>query len=202
MQEVLTPQAVLKLPITTGVCYRLTKLTTINKTSVDMKLDEIYPEHFSALNKADLLNNFNVPTLGAKAAELKAALEDEFGQATKKRRERDRKRAIYFKVGFSNYWQKPIHKTICKVKSRFPSLTWLCISMSYHRFSNLRELFQSNLNTKLNSTIISKDFQTSLATAGINKHAHTKASVTTQLWYIKQRVSRRTNNISATPNST
>ena len=145
--------------ITTGVCYRLTKLTTIDKTSADMKLDEIYPEHFSALNKADLLNNFNAPTLGAKAAELKAALEDEVGQATKKRRERDRKRAIYFKVGFSNYWQKPIHKTIREVKSRFPSLSWLRVSMSYHRFSNLRELFQSDLNTKLNSTVISKDFQ-------------------------------------------
>jgi hypothetical protein len=31
--------------------------------------------------------------------------------------------------------------------------------MSYHRFSSLRELFQSDLNTKLNSTVISKDFQ-------------------------------------------
>jgi hypothetical protein len=124
-----------------------------------MKLNEIYPEHFSALNKADLLKNFEAPTLGTKAAELKAALEDEVGQATKKRRERDRKRALYFKVGFSHYWQKPIHKTIREVKSRFPSLTWLCISISYHRFSNLRELFQSDLNTKLNNAVISKDFQ-------------------------------------------
>jgi hypothetical protein len=124
-----------------------------------MKLNEIYPEHFSALNKADLLKNFEAPTLGTKAAELKAALEDEVGQATKKRRERDRKRALYFKVGFSHYWRKPIHKTICEVKSRFPSLTWLHVSMSYHHFSNLRELFQSDLNTKLNKAIISKDFQ-------------------------------------------
>ena len=145
--------------ITTGVCYHLTKLTTVNKNSADMKLDEIYPEHFGALSKADLLNNFEAPTLGTKVAELEAALEDEVGQAMKKRRERDRKRAIYFKVGFSHYWRKPIHKMIRKVKSRFPSLKWLCVSMSYHRFSNLRELFQSDLNTKLNCNIISKDFQ-------------------------------------------
>jgi hypothetical protein len=145
--------------ITTGVCYRLTKLTTIDENSANMKLNEIYPEHFSALNKADLLKNFEAPTLGTKVAELKAALEDEVRQATKKRRERDRKRALYFKVGFSHYWRKPIHKTIREVKSRFPSLTWLRVSMSYHHFSNLRELFQSDLNTKLNNAVISKDFQ-------------------------------------------
>jgi hypothetical protein len=34
--------------IMTGVCYRLTKLTTVNKNNEDMKLDEIYPEHFGA----------------------------------------------------------------------------------------------------------------------------------------------------------
>jgi hypothetical protein len=77
------------------------------------------------VNKADLLKNFEVPTLRAKAAALEAASEDEVKQATKKRRERDRKQAIYIKVRFSNYWLKPIHKMIRKVKSRFPSLTWL-----------------------------------------------------------------------------
>jgi hypothetical protein len=145
--------------ITTGICHRLTKLTTVDENNVDMKLDEIYPEHFAALNKADLLKDFEAPTLGAKAAELQATSEDVESQAKKKRRERDRKRAIYFKVGFSHYWRKPIHKTIAKVKARFPSLKWIRVSMSYHRFSNLRELFQGDLNTKLNSGIISKDFQ-------------------------------------------
>ncbi len=29
--------------IKTGVCYRLTKLTTVDEDSVDLKLDEIYP---------------------------------------------------------------------------------------------------------------------------------------------------------------
>jgi hypothetical protein len=32
--------------ITTRVCYQLTKLTTIDENSADMKLNEIYPEHF------------------------------------------------------------------------------------------------------------------------------------------------------------
>jgi hypothetical protein len=56
-----------------------------------MKLDEIYPEHFSALNKADLLNNFNASTLGAKAAELKAALEDGRTSNKKEKRKRQKK---------------------------------------------------------------------------------------------------------------
>jgi hypothetical protein len=77
--------------ITTGVCYRLTKLTTVDENNEDMKLDEIYPNHVGALNKADLLKNFKAPTLGAKAAEIEAASKDEVKQATKKRRERDRK---------------------------------------------------------------------------------------------------------------
>jgi hypothetical protein len=137
-------------------------------------------------------------------AELKAALGDEVQQATKMRRERDRKRALYFKVGFSHYWQKPIHKTIHKIKSRFPSLTWLCISMSYHHFSNLRKLFQSNLNTKLNNAIISKDFQ-NLPCNCRNKQAcpyEGKKNAAIPLWYTRQRVIRQTKSILATHNST
>jgi hypothetical protein len=53
---------------------------------VDLKLDEIYPEHFDALNKANLLKDFEAPTLGVKMAELEAASKDEVGQATKKRK--------------------------------------------------------------------------------------------------------------------
>jgi hypothetical protein len=51
---------------------------------VDLKLDEIYPEHFDALNKANLLKDFEAPTLG-----VKTASKDEVGQAMKKRRERE-----------------------------------------------------------------------------------------------------------------
>jgi hypothetical protein len=67
------------------------KLTTVDENNEDMKLDKIYPEHFGALNKVDLLKNFEAPTLGAEAAALEAASKDEVEQATKKRRERDRK---------------------------------------------------------------------------------------------------------------
>ena len=76
----------------------------------------------------------------------------------RKRRARDRKRTIYFMVGFTDFWCKPIHKLLNKIKATFPSLKWLRISMSYHRFQNLRELFQGNLNTKLLEDVTSLDF--------------------------------------------
>jgi len=125
-----------------------------------MKLNELYPEHFAALDNAGITEKFEPPTLAIKAAELDAAANDEVAQKLKKRREKDRKRAIYFKLGFSHYWRTPIHKTIAKVKARFPSLSWLRVSMSYHRFPNMRELFQGDLNAKLNVGLISTDFQT------------------------------------------
>ena len=37
---------------------------------MDLKLDKIYPEHFEALNKADLLEGFEALTLGARVAEM------------------------------------------------------------------------------------------------------------------------------------
>ena len=78
----------------------------------------------------------------------------------KKKRERDRKRAVYFKVGVSIHWKKPIHNILKKHKEKFPSLSWLRISMSYHRFTNLREHIQGDLTTKLIKGLDSEDFMT------------------------------------------
>ena len=76
----------------------------------------------------------------------------------KKRRERDRKRAVFFCIGYSHFWPKPIPYIIKKIKKDFPTLSWLRISMSYHRFTNLRELFQGDLSSKLTANIVSLDF--------------------------------------------
>ena len=43
----------------------------------------------------------------------------------KKQQKRDRKRAIYFKIGFTDYWCKLIHKVISEIKAGFPTLKWL-----------------------------------------------------------------------------
>ena len=64
----------------------------------------------------------------------------------------------YFCVGYTNAWPVPIHILIKEAKERF-GLTWLRFGMSYHRFTNLRELLQGNLTTKLNKDVTSLDFQ-------------------------------------------
>jgi GIY-YIG catalytic domain len=76
-----------------------------------------------------------------------------------KERNDNRRRSIFFCVGFSKAWQTPIHKTIKDIKEKF-NLSWLRVSMSYHRFTNLREIFQSDLSKKLTLDVGSKDFDT------------------------------------------
>ena len=50
-----------------------------------------------------------------------------------------------------------IHVTLKQLRNKH-NLNWLRISMSYHKFSNLRELFQGDLNNELMEGITSKDF--------------------------------------------
>jgi hypothetical protein len=72
---------------------------------------------------------------------------------------RNRRRSTFFCIGYSKCWTIPIHQTIREVKKRF-NLGWLRISMSYHRFTNLREMFQGDLSRKLTLDVTSKDFET------------------------------------------
>jgi hypothetical protein len=74
-------------------------------------------------------------------------------------RDRNRRRSTFFCIGFSKAWSTPIHKTIKEVQKKF-NLGWLRVSMSYHRFTNLREIFQGDLSRKLTLDVISKDFET------------------------------------------
>jgi len=76
-----------------------------------------------------------------------------------KQRERDARRTTYFCIGYSKAWTTPIWKIIKDLKDKY-DLKWLRTSMSYHRFTNLRELFNGDATNKLNAQIISKDFDT------------------------------------------
>ncbi len=76
--------------------------------------------------------------------------------------------------------------------------------MSYHHFSNMRELFQGDLNTKLNRNIISKDFQ-NLPCNCRNKQACPyagKCRHSIVVYATKQYVSKQTNATLAIPSST
>ena len=145
-----------------GVCQRLTKLTTVSDDNKDRKLDDIYPDHFEALNKAKLLRNLEIPTLGDSKAAMEAEPIGEEAEAIerrKKRRARDRLRSLFFCVGYTDIWPDPIHVTLNRIKKRHLSLCWLRITMSYHRFTNLREMFQGDMSAKLLAGITSRDFK-------------------------------------------
>jgi hypothetical protein len=50
------------LAITNGVCKWVTKLTSIDESNENKRLDEVYPLHFQALLHADLLQGKHTPT--------------------------------------------------------------------------------------------------------------------------------------------
>ena len=64
------------------------------------------------------------------------------------KRRRDKLRTTWFCIGFSNIWDEPLHKKIKQLKEEY-NLTWLRVSMSYHRFPNVKELFNGDLLEKL-----------------------------------------------------
>ena len=80
-------------------------------------------------------------------------------QAKKKSRDETRLRNMWVCIGYSRALTTPIHKLINNLKGQL-GLQWVRVSMSYHRFPNLREIFQQDLTTKLNADVISKDFET------------------------------------------
>ena len=56
-------------------------------------------------------------------------------------------------------WTPPIWKTI-KLLTAKHNIPWLRVSMSYHRFPNLRELLNGDLTQKLTQNVPSLDFDT------------------------------------------
>ena len=150
-----------------GVYKRLAKLTTMTESNANKTLKEIYPIHFQKLELAKLVTD-DIPTLKEEIQKREAELADPKRDQTAKHKKRDRKRKTYFCVGFSNIWKIPIHKTIKSIRDKY-NLKWLKVSMSYHRFTNLRETFQGDLTGKINHGIESKDFMTEKCSCHGNK---------------------------------
>ncbi len=143
--------------IPTGVCHRLAKLTTITPENANIPLSQLYPQHFQALQQANLLTKHSlekIPTL-AEAQNLYQPVDP--SKRALQQRQRDARRTTYFCIGKSMAWTTPIWLIIKKLKKKH-HLKWLRVSMSYHRFTNLRELFNGDLTGKLNKHVISQDF--------------------------------------------
>ena len=60
------------------------------------------------------------------------------------------------KIGYSRYWDDPIHVTLKKLKVKY-NLKWLHFKMSYHRYPNIREALHADLMGKISKDIVSRD---------------------------------------------
>ena len=65
---------------------------------------------------------------------------------------------VYFCVGYCKTWETQIHKIIKKLRNKH-DLKWLRVSMSYHRFTNLREILQGDLSGKITRGVESLDLK-------------------------------------------
>jgi hypothetical protein len=132
---------------------RLVSLTTRTDTSESMRMDELYPMHTKALQTANLAPII-FPTLGKI---LDNQQTDPTTDDKKAKKNKQDTRTVQFCLGMSKGWNNPVHAILKELRNKH-ELTWLRISMSYHKFSNLREIFQEDLNRKHMDGIVSRDF--------------------------------------------
>ena len=140
-----------------GVYNRLGSLTTLTSNNKNKLVSEVYPTHYQKLQQANLIDG-TPPTL-EDIHNLAQQKSSPLEQAKKKNRDDTRLRNIWVCIGYSRALTTPVHKIINNLKGQL-GLDWVRVSMSYHRFPNLREIFQQDLTTKLNADVISKDFET------------------------------------------
>jgi hypothetical protein len=79
-------------------------------------------------------------------------------QGRSRSRSATKSRAVFFCLGFSKFWKTTIHVLLRRLRNKH-NLLWLRVSMSFHRFSNLRELFQGHLNKILLRNVDSEDLR-------------------------------------------
>jgi hypothetical protein len=139
--------------IPTGVMKRLASLTTRTDTSEPMRMDKLYPMHVKALQAANLAPN-TFPTLGEI---LDNQQTDPTTDNEKAKKNNQDTRTVQFCLRMSKGWNNPIHAILKELRNKH-GLVWLRVSISYHKFSNLREIFHGDLNRKLMDGIVSRDF--------------------------------------------
>ena len=158
--------------ITSSVTKRLAQLTSLTEENKDESINKLYPGHAHALESANLAPK-KYPTLSEALeeariqSEIKMELKVKPGDSPEviKRKERaiakskrDKKRTTWFCIGFSNIWDEPLQDMIKNLKEEY-KLTWLRVSMSYHKFPNVKELFNGDLQNKLMADIVDTDVE-------------------------------------------
>ena len=143
--------------IPNGVFKRLSKLTSKTASNLNSKLDKLYPDHAKALRTANLAPS-SFPTMKEIIEETECENEK---KNAKEKKKRSNSRQVYFCIGQNKVWggKHAIHAKIKTLRNKY-NLKWLRTSMSYHKFSNLREQLQADLGAKLMKGIGSLDFDT------------------------------------------
>ena len=139
-----------------GVLNRLAKLTSPTRRNKEMRINSIYPGHAKALETAGLAPA-KYPKLRTLLNRLKEKKKENNTDRAKKY---SASRNTYFCVGFSKVFtgRNSIHVKIKKLRNKY-NLKWLRLKMSYHKFSNLREILQGDLTSKLISPVQSLHFK-------------------------------------------
>jgi hypothetical protein len=114
-------------------------------------MHQLYPEHAKALQHAGL-NGSHFPT-------LKQVLDSRSGALRQSRSRSGKKsRAVFFCLGYSRFWNTPIHVLLRRLCNKY-NLLWLRVTMSCHRFkNNLCEMFQGHLNRVLMKSVELEDY--------------------------------------------
>ena len=133
-----------------GVLGRLARLTSVTDDSKHIPLNHLYPQHAQALRQARIAPD-RYPTLQEMVAES-----NPLSSRSGKRHAYNKRRQVYFCLGVSGWHSEPVHVILKRLRNQF-NLKWLRISMSYHRFANLRQMYQRDKENKLMNGIFCGD---------------------------------------------
>ena len=119
--------------IPSGVCNRMSELTTITETNKNLPLGKIYLHHSQALQHAGLVTQ-KVPTLIEQLQHNKQAKTLKQADCNSNDK-RNRTTTTCFGIGHSKIWSKPVQSMITSIKDRAKfNLQWFTVSMSCHMF--------------------------------------------------------------------
>ena len=91
-------------------------LTSLTEENANKRVDELYPKHFNALERANLTQAKSYPSLCEALLLLQQQDEPPPSEPTpdetaaQAKRERDKARTIWFCIGYSKIWGTPISK--------------------------------------------------------------------------------------------
>jgi hypothetical protein len=112
------------------------------------QMRELHPEHCNVLEKANLTST-QAKNKSTTLHYMKQCITLTYSaKEVKKQKDNVKNREVYFCIGYSTCWPRPLHFVLKDLKGKH-DLRWLRISMSYHRFPNMRDIFQSQLAAKM-----------------------------------------------------